>query len=149
MPPAAAQSPTEASATAPVPVFYDGYPAGLRTRLLALRALILRIAAVTDGVGPLDETLKWGQPSFLTRQTGSGSTIRIDGRRGDPAHYALYVHCRSGLMDEFRALYGDVLHLEGDRAVVLPVDGEVPEDALGHCIALALTHHRRKGRGRR
>lgn len=141
------QAQDDAAAAAAPPV-YDRYPAAVRTRLLELRALILRTAAATDGVGPLDETLKWGQPSFLTRQSGSGSTIRIDARRGDPGHYALYVHCQSGLMGEFRALYGDRLRLEGDRAVVLSIDEDVPEETLGHCIALALTHHRRKGRRR-
>ena len=142
-----------AGATADVvgtaPPFYDRYPAPVRMRLLALRELILRTAAATEGVGPLEETLKWGQPSFQTLQSGSGSTIRIDARRGDPAHYALYVHCQSGLMDEFRALYGDLLRLEGDRAVILGIDQEPPVEALGHCITLALTHHRRKARRRR
>jgi hypothetical protein len=118
-------------------------------RLLALRELILRTAAATDGVGPVEETLKWGQPSFLTRQSGSGSTIRIDARRGDPGHYALYVHCQSGLMDEFRALYGDVLRLKGDRAIVLSIDEAVPDEARRHCIELALTHHSRKRRRKR
>mgnify|MGYP001164702199 FL=1 len=136
-------------ANAAAPATYDRYPGPVRMRLLALRDLILRTAAATDGVGPVEETLKWGQPSFLTRVSGSGSTIRIDARRGDPGHYALYVHCQSGLMDEFRALYGDVLRLEGDRAIVLSIDEAVPDEALRHCIGLALTHHSRKRRRKR
>ena len=136
-------------ANAAAPATYDRYPGPVRMRLLALRDLILRTAAATDGVGPVEETLKWGQPSFLTRVSGSGSTIRIDARRGAPGHHALYVHCQSGLMDEFRALYGDVLRLEGDRAIVLSIDEAVPDEALRHCIGLALTHHSRKRRRKR
>lgn len=55
---------------------FRSYPAALRPMLLALRELILDVAARTDGVGPLTETLKWGQPSYLTAETGSGTTVR-------------------------------------------------------------------------
>ena len=58
--------------------------------------------ATVEGVGPLTETLKWGQPSYLTQESGSGSTVRIDRlKKGDG--YAIYFHCQSGLVDEFRA----------------------------------------------
>ncbi|MGI9414318.1 MAG: hypothetical protein ACR2PM_11650 [Hyphomicrobiales bacterium] len=45
---------------------FDSYPKQTRDRLLALRGLILDTAARTEGVGALEETLKWGQPSYLT-----------------------------------------------------------------------------------
>lgn len=131
-----------------VAAVFDGYPEPLRGRLLALRALILDVAAETEGVGAVEETLKWGQPSYLTPETKSGSTVRIDAVKGEPPRYAAYFHCQSGLVDSFRALYPDGLTFAGDRAIVLGVDEMVPEAALRHCIALALTHHRRKGRGR-
>ena len=56
---------------------FDSYPPALRTRLLALRALIFEVAASTPGVGELEETLKWGEPAYLTTQSKSGSTVRI------------------------------------------------------------------------
>ena len=65
------------------------YPRDIAEKLLELRALILKVAAETKGVGELEEALKWGQPSYLTRQTGSGSTIRIDQVKGRPGMYAM------------------------------------------------------------
>ncbi len=57
---------------------FAAYPPGMRRKLLALRELILRTAAATGGVGPIEETLKWGEPAYVTSQTGSGSTIAVE-----------------------------------------------------------------------
>ena len=57
---------------------FRGYPNELRAKLMRLRQLIFEAAAGLEGVGPLDETLKWGQPSYLTSQSKSGTTIRVD-----------------------------------------------------------------------
>jgi len=61
-----------------VAALFKAYPAAVRAKLMALRELVLDTAARTAGVGPLTETLKWGQPSYLTEETGSGTTVRID-----------------------------------------------------------------------
>ena len=71
---------------------------------LALRKLIFDTAAQTEGVGELEETLKWGQPSYLTPETKSGSTIRIDGSGGD-GRCAVYFICHTNLVESFRELY--------------------------------------------
>jgi hypothetical protein len=76
-----------------VDAVFAAYPKPLRTKLLALRRLIFDTAAATKGVGALQETLKWGQPSYLTPQTKSGSTIRID-RVKSGNQVALYFHCQ-------------------------------------------------------
>ena len=57
-----------------VDAVFRAYPAPLKTRLLALRRLIFDTAKTTKGVGALQQTLKWGQPSYLTTETKSGST---------------------------------------------------------------------------
>ena len=56
---------------------FHEFPPEIRTKLLALRKLILDTAASIEGVGPIEETLKWGQPAYLTSQSKSGSTIRL------------------------------------------------------------------------
>ncbi len=124
------------------PAAFDAYEGVVRERLLALRRLILEVAE-TEQVGPLEEALKWGEPSFQTRPR-IGSTIRIDAR--GPDSYALYVNCRTALMDTFRGLYPDAMTYVGDREIRFAVDGPVPEGPLRHCIALALTYHRWKAR---
>jgi hypothetical protein len=43
-----------------VAAVFDAYPKRLKSRLLALRRLIFDTARTTDGVGALEEALKWG-----------------------------------------------------------------------------------------
>jgi hypothetical protein len=122
----------------------EAYPAPLRDRLLALRALIQATAAATDGVGPLEETLKWGEVSYLTSASGSGTTVRIgrDKRSGRPA---IFVNCKTDLLSRYRALYPDAFTYDGERGVVV---GDAPDEAaLKHVVALALTYHARKKSG--
>jgi hypothetical protein len=119
----------------------EAYPAPLRERLMRLRSLIEETAATTDGVGPLEETLKWGEVSYLTSTSGSGTTVRIgrDKRSGQPA---MFVNCQTDLLSRYRALYPDSFGYDGDRGVIL---GEAPDEAaLKHMVALALTYHSRK-----
>jgi Domain of unknown function (DU1801) len=125
-----------------VAAVFEGYPAGLRRKLIALRELIFKVADATDGVGRLTETLKWGQPSYLTT-SGSGSTVRIDRLKKDDG-YAIYFHCQSGLVDQFRRIYPRTFRYEGKRAILFDRSERLPTRALGHCIGLALTHHARK-----
>ena len=130
-----------------VAAVFAAYPKRVQAKLLALRALILETAARTPGVGALEETLKWGQPSYLTRETGSGSTIRIDrvkpGPGEDRERYGLYVHCQTTLVSTFRELYRDELSFGGNRSILLDAGRPLPKAALRHCIALALTYHQR------
>lgn len=134
---------------AEVAAVLDGYPAKARRRLLALRRLILRAAAETPGVGPLTETLKWREPAYLTAASGSGSTIRIAWKPRAPERYGMYFNCNTDLVGRFRGQFADVLSFEGNRAIILDLDKEPPEDALAVCIAAALTYHADRKRRRR
>ncbi|HQS16534.1 DUF1801 domain-containing protein [Reyranella sp.] len=127
---------------------FKAYPPEVRARLMALRETIVDVAATTDGVGVLTETLKWGQPSYLTEETGSGTTVRIDRLKGDSGGYAVYFHCQSGLIGQFRELYPETFAYEGERAILFDLGTQAPARELRHCIALALTHHLRKKRKR-
>jgi hypothetical protein len=122
---------------------FKAYPPALHTKLMALRELVFETAAGTEGVGPLTETLKWGQPSYLTEGTGSGTTVRIDRLRGADG-YAVYFHCQSDLVGQFRELYPATFRYEGKRAIVFAAADRVPVRELRHCLALAFTHHSRK-----
>lgn len=122
-----------------VAMTFARYGEMVRDRLLYLRRLIYDVAHSTPGVGAVTETLKWGQPAYLTEESKSGTTIRISPTRsGD--HYALYVHCQTNLIATFRTLYPELTY-EGNRAVVFNVEDALPTAALRSCIALALTYH--------
>ena len=123
-----------------VPAIFDGYPRPVRAKLLALRKLIFDTAKKTDGVGALEEAVRWGQPSYLTSESKSGSTIRIDQVKAVPGQYAVYFHCQTNLVETFRELYPE-LKYSGNRAILLDASDKLPEAELRHCVALALTYH--------
>jgi hypothetical protein len=129
-----------------VDAVFSACPAPVKSRLLALRRLIFDTARMTKGVGAIEETLKWGQPSYLTSKTRSGSTIRIDRVKADAVNYAVLFHCQTDLVETFRQLYPTELRYGGKRGILLNADDEIPEAALRHCVALALTYHLRKRR---
>ena len=104
-----------------------------------IASLIFDTAKTTEDVGALQETLKWGQPSYLTPESKSGSTIRI-GEVG-AGQYALFVHCQTDLVERFREIYPKQLSYGGNRSVIFDVEDEIPEAAVRHCVALALTYH--------
>jgi hypothetical protein len=133
-------------ATAPVARAFAAYPPRIRTRLLALRALVFDTAAATDGVGPIEESLRWGEPAYLTTASRSGSTIRIGWRRAEPSRYAMYFHCQTDLVAGFRRRFPDMFEFEGNRALVFEDGDAVPAAALRECIAAALTYHRARVR---
>lgn len=119
----------------------DDLPENLAARLLDLRALIFETASENPAIGPLEETLKWGEPAFLTSATKSGTTIRINRHKKSDDHYAFYVHCQTDLLERYRQLYEGTLAFEGNRAVILDVKHDIPVAAVRHCIAMALTYH--------
>lgn len=123
---------------------FDAYPDAVRAKLLTLRAMILETAKL-NGVGPLEETLKWGQPSYLTTQSGTGSMIRIDRVKADDDRVAMYFHCQTDLVATFRELYPAQMEYGGNRSILFETAAKIPEKALRHCIGLALTYHARKG----
>ena len=128
------------SPTAAVKTVFAAYPAPVKAKLLALRQLIFDTAKATNGVGALEETLKWGQPSYLTPETKSGSTIRIDQVKPDADRVAIYFHCQTNLVETFRELYPQLAY-SGNRAILLDASGKLPEAELRHCVGLALTYH--------
>lgn len=121
---------------------FQAYPANMRRKLLALRELILRTAATTQGVGELEEALKWGEPAYLTSKTGSGSSVRIGWKKTKPAEYAMYFNCQTTLVETFKTIFPGAFKYEGNRAIVFAEFEPLAKDALAYCVAAALTYHR-------
>lgn len=114
-------------------------PAETRKRLLAWRALAFDLAASDARIGVLTETLKWGQPSYLTQATRSGGTLRLwVTRHGRPA---VFVTCSSDLADRIRDRYGEELDFEGNRAII-PHPG-TSDAVLRHVVGQVLTYRLR------
>lgn len=123
---------------------FEAYPASARRKLFALRDLIFKTASATDGVGKIEETLKWGEPAYVTSESKSGSTVRIAWKKSAPTQYAMYFNCQTNLVETFRTLFPSEFKFEGNRAIVFSVSEIVPMDSLVFCISAALTYHRSK-----
>ncbi len=120
---------------------FDNYPANVRDKMQALRELILETAEQTDGIGPVEETLRWGEPSYVTK---SGSTFRIDWKENAPEQYAMYFQCTSRLVPTFKLVFDDLFSYEGNRAIIVGLDDDLPVEELRQCIIAALRYHKVK-----
>lgn len=120
---------------------FDKYPDAVRDKLLDLRRLIIEAADEAEAIEHIEETLKWGEPSYLAK---NGSTIRIDWKKDKPDQYAIYFKCTSKLVSTFKEVYDDIFSFEGTRAIVFQLDESVPEKALKDCIRTGLTYHKVK-----
>jgi hypothetical protein len=120
---------------------FKKYPLPVRAKLLDLRSLIIETAHATEGIFEIEETLKWGEPSFLTKK---GSTIRIDWKVKFPEQYAIYFKCTSLLIPAFKNVFGNLFTYEANRAIIFQLYGQIPKAELKKCITAALTYHRVK-----
>lgn len=124
-----------------VEAVFANYPDAVRDKMLHLRELVIETADETEGVTKLEETLKWGEPGFVTK---NGSTLRIDWKQKSPSQYAMYFQCTSRLVDTFRLVFDHKFQFDGKRAIVFQINQEIPEKELKECIKAALTYHKVK-----
>ncbi|MBT3275606.1 MAG: DUF1801 domain-containing protein [Spirochaetales bacterium] len=127
-----------------VAAVFKAYPKDIRERLMFLRHLIFDTAAEIPGVGELEETLKWGEPSYLTPLTKSGSTVRINWKQSLGRQYGIYFKCTANLVPAFREEYPTIFTYGENRSIYFDIDDEIPVRKLKRCIALALTYHLNK-----
>ncbi len=120
---------------------FDNYPEDIRGLLEALRALIIETATTIEEIDSLEETLKWNEPSYLTKY---GSTIRIDWKAKNPDQYAVYFKCTSKLVPTFKTIYRSIFQFEGNRAIIFNKEDVIPKAELKKCISAALLYHKVK-----
>jgi hypothetical protein len=121
-----------------VAAVFDGFPHDCQHHMRAVREVIFDIANSDPRIGPLEETLKWGQPSYLTSTTKSGSTIRLAVPKS--GGYGIYTHCQTTIMSDFQSVFSDLTY-DGNRGILFKADEPPPLDALRPLIKSALTYH--------
>ena len=116
---------------------YAAFPQRARETLMALRTMIYEIGE-TLPVGRIEESTKWGQPSYATPDTNLATPIRLGlSKAGDPA---IFTHCQTTVMNDFRALAPTNIAFDGNRAVHLPLDTSPDLNELAPLIRAALTY---------
>lgn len=121
-----------------VEVVFSNYPDFVKAKMEALRQLVLEVAEEVEQITTLEETLKWGEPSYLAKK---GSTLRMDWKSKTPNQYALYFKCTSQLVPSFRTVFKDLFTFEKNRAIVFQLDDKLPQAELKQCIRATLTYH--------
>lgn len=108
--------------------------------LTRLEGLILEVAA-ENKIGPVEESLKWGEPSFSVK---GGSAVRIDWKKKYPEKCFVFFQCQTRLVEIFKEIYGDTFEYDGKRAIILELSQKLPLLELKHCVILSLQYHKLK-----
>ncbi|MBU2884794.1 DUF1801 domain-containing protein [Gilvimarinus agarilyticus] len=115
---------------------FNTYPADIFISLNTVRDLIFSVA-MQDDITDITETLKWGEPSYVSK---IGSTIRIDWKDKYPEQFCIYFNCKTSLIETFKEIYGDTFTYEGNRAIVLKRNQVIPYKELAHCLSMSLRY---------
>lgn len=119
---------------------FEHYPTQVKHKLLEIRQLVHQAAEELD-IKILEETLKWGEPSFIAPK---GSTLRIDWKEKNKDLIGVYFKCTSKLIPTIREVYKDSFVYENNRAILFNLNDQIPSRELKNCIKLALSYHSRK-----
>lgn len=123
---------------------FESYPDNAREQLLKIRQLIVNCAAADETIGTLTETLKWGEPAYLTEETGSGSTVRLGYKDKQQDTVAIYFNCQTTIVKDIQQRYDDLFKCVDNRALLIPLDKSLPAEELTECINMALMYHANK-----
>ncbi|MGG5372738.1 DUF1801 domain-containing protein [Enterococcus sp. AZ196] len=118
---------------------FDGYSAEQKTALLEIRQLIFDISREVAPDESLVENLKWNQPSYTAKK---GTPIRLDTFGDD--NIAIFFHCQTHLIEQFREMFQDELTFSKNRAIIIDPDAPLPIENLRICIQMGLTYHKNK-----
>jgi len=100
--------------------------------------MIYEICSELDNVGDIEESLKWGQPSYGTKPK-TGTPIRLGlSKGGSPA---LFVHCQTTLVSDLDSNNIHGLETLDNRAVLLPKGTFWENPGLRSFVRAALTYH--------
>ena len=119
---------------------FETYPENIAVLLNNIRNLIYSVAK-QDGISDITETLKWGEPSYISK---NGSTVRFDWKAKYPDQYCIYFNCKTSLVETFKEVYGDIFVYEGNRAIIFQTNQSLPLKELAHCISMSLRYKKIK-----
>ena len=120
---------------------FEKYPVNVREKMDVLRALVIDTAKEMESISELEETLKWGEPSYITKK---GTTLRIDWKPKKPDQYGMFFQCTSMMLPTIKKVFGDELSYENNRAVIFKLKDDLPVEPLKECIRMAFTYHQHK-----
>ena len=124
---------------AAVKTFYNSQPEWCRVPLLMLREWIFDAGRDNPTIGAISEEMAWGQPSYVTQETKTGTPLRLG--KFDNENIGVYFQHHTRLAACYHAAYGDVVRVHDRGVMVLVPDIMAIETTIRHCITLGLTYH--------
>lgn len=118
----------------------DQYPAELKDKFLYLKSLIYEQATLNPKTGEIEESLKWGQLSYVSKNR-SGTPIRLGIEKKMPGYFGLYVNCSTTVINDAKHIYGDKFQYDGNRGLMFKSDDQLPEKEIRHIIDIILCYH--------
>lgn len=120
---------------------FAALPDSIRPVCYQLRDMIQALAAEDPAIGPLTECLKWGEPSWLTNASKSGTTIRVGASKKHPDLAFVYFNCQTSLITDCKDLFPDHFVYDGKRGLGIDPRKALDEKALKICLRMALCYH--------
>jgi len=117
------------------------WPDPVQARFQSMRMLFLDVAEQAD-IGPLDESLKWGQPAWRPSRARTGSTLRLNWSDTAPDRLLAFVDCKTDLASQMQTRCPDLPN-DGRRALSFALEPS-HDDALWQLAHLTFTYHRTK-----
>ena len=119
------------------------WPEQAQKQLLAVRA-ILHDVSETSQSGPLDESLKWGQPAWRPRRPRTGATLRLNWSDAAPDRLMAFVDCKTDLASQMSTRFPGQFENDGGRALAFDLNEALPVDAIAQLAQLTFTYHQCK-----
>ena len=107
---------------------------------LAVRERVFSVAPRDPRIGQITETIKWGEPAYLTQSLKVGTTLRIWQTKAEQKP-AIFVNCQTILVPHIRDLYPQKFGYEGNRAIIVREQVTADIEVIDHVIQLILTYH--------
>lgn len=124
-----------------VKAVFGAFPASASAKLTAVRSEIFQIGKQLPEIALIEESLKWGQPSYATNPK-TGTPIRLGLHEEDQP--ALFVHCQTTLVAVHRGIAPPSVKFIDNRAILLTDFDDAENAFLNTFITAALTYHMEK-----
>lgn len=119
----------------------QSFPDEVQGKMEVLRELVHEIAQEEELVTELEETLRWGEPTFISNV---GTSLRMGWSDKRPDQYGLFVQCSSLVIPTIRAVHADALRYDKNRGVLFQNEEDLPLDLLRPMIHAALVYKKVK-----
>lgn len=120
---------------------FNKYPASFRRKINTLRDLIFKTVTTLPEIEGIEESLKWGQPSYQSVKKGLSTPIRLHWLKSKPDQIGIYFHCQSSMIKKIKKEFPGKFEIEGKRALIFKESAPLELADLEKIFILALTYH--------